>query len=157
MVSVFPGRFVMKPQKAPALTGRQTVKAGAGKSKARRAGENVRGGQRGGKSAEGSEKREKMEDNNGQSTLRRENVSRACLLKPNVLEAKKEHVVIGCKQSIYSCKHPLAEFGLCFPVPMQGEECPCRRREGVGGSSWNVILALMAEKVRQKIDSEFLQ
>lgn len=30
MVSVFPGRSVMKPQKAPALTGRQTVKAVAG-------------------------------------------------------------------------------------------------------------------------------
>lgn len=50
MVSVFPGRFVMKPQKAPALTGRQTVKAGAGKSKARRAGERMQGeGSEGGK------------------------------------------------------------------------------------------------------------
>lgn len=76
-----------------------------------------------------------MEDNNGQSTLRRENVSRACSLEPNVLEAKKEHVVIGCKQSICSCKHPLAEFGLCFPVPMQSKECPCRRRKREGGVS----------------------
>lgn len=76
-----------------------------------------------------------MEDNNGQSTLRRENVSRACSLEPNVLEAKKEHVVIGCKQSICSCKHPLAEFGLRFPVPMQSKECPCRRRKREGGVS----------------------
>lgn len=73
-----------------------------------------------------------MEDNNGQSTLRRENVSRArSLAQAKCVEAKKENVVIGCKPSICSCKHPLAEFGLCFPVPMQGKECPCRR----GGES----------------------
>lgn len=105
------------------------------KARQRRAGENARGGQWGGKSAEGSEKREKMEDNNGQSTLRTENVSRARSPEPNVLEAKKEHVVIGCKQSICSCKHPLVEFGLRFPVPMQGKGCPSKRRKrgGAGG------------------------
>lgn len=36
MVSVFPGRFVTEPQKAPALTRSQTVKAVTGKSRGRR-------------------------------------------------------------------------------------------------------------------------
>lgn len=36
MVSVFPGRFVTEPQKAPALTWSQTVKAVTGKSRGRR-------------------------------------------------------------------------------------------------------------------------
>lgn len=35
MVSVFPGRFVTEPQKAPALTRSQTVKAVTGKSRGR--------------------------------------------------------------------------------------------------------------------------
>lgn len=58
MVSVFPGRFVTKPQKAPALTVSQTVKAVADKYRGRRAAENAR---------EGSERGEKMEDSNRQS------------------------------------------------------------------------------------------
>lgn len=33
MVSVFPGRFVTEPQKAPALTWSQTVKAVTGESR----------------------------------------------------------------------------------------------------------------------------
>ena len=33
MVSVFPGRFARKPQKAPALTGSQTVKTATGKAR----------------------------------------------------------------------------------------------------------------------------
>lgn len=36
MVSVFPGRFVTEPQKAPALTLSQTVKAVTGKRRGRR-------------------------------------------------------------------------------------------------------------------------
>lgn len=90
-----------------------------------------------------------MEDNNGQSTLRRENVCRACMLEPNVLEAKKEHVVIGCKQSICSCKHPLAEFGLGFPVPMQGKECP--RRAGWGGLKLECNSSLNGRKSETEI------
>lgn len=35
MVSVFPGRFVTEPQKAPALTWSQTVKAVTGESRGR--------------------------------------------------------------------------------------------------------------------------
>lgn len=47
MVSVFPGRFVTKPQKAPALTVSQTVKAVADKYRGRRAEENAREGSEG--------------------------------------------------------------------------------------------------------------
>lgn len=47
MVSVFPGRFVTKPQKAPALTASQTVKAVAGKYRGRIAAENAREGSEG--------------------------------------------------------------------------------------------------------------
>lgn len=59
MVSVFPGRFVTKPQKAPALTASQTVKAVAGKHRGRIAAENAREG------SEGERARKKMEDRNG--------------------------------------------------------------------------------------------
>lgn len=47
MVSVFPGRFVTKPQKASALTQSQTVKAVTGKSKENReqTGERVKKGE----------------------------------------------------------------------------------------------------------------
>lgn len=70
MVSVFPGRFVTKPQKAPALTVSQTVKAVAGKY---REGEKAR---------EGSEGREqKMEDSNRQSSQPEENLKSICLVK----------------------------------------------------------------------------
>lgn len=48
MVSVFLGRFVTKPQKAPALTASQTVKAVVGKYRGRIAAENAREGRRGG-------------------------------------------------------------------------------------------------------------
>jgi len=49
MVSVFAGRFVTKPQKAPALTESQTVKAVAGKYRGRRAAENAWEGSEGGR------------------------------------------------------------------------------------------------------------
>lgn len=58
MVSVFPGRFVTEPQKAPALTWSQTVKAVTGESRGR-TGEQARaereeGAVGGGPSVEGS-------------------------------------------------------------------------------------------------------
>lgn len=72
MVSVFPGRFVTKPQKAPALTVSQTVKAVAGKyregEQQRKQGRAVRGEQ-------------KMEDSNRQSSQPEENLRSICLVK----------------------------------------------------------------------------
>lgn len=70
MVSVFPGRFVTEPQKAPALTLSQTVKAVTGKRRGRRReqwrAEEGKGGPQCGREPRGRNK-EPAEDNNEQS------------------------------------------------------------------------------------------
>lgn len=71
MVSVFPGRFATEPQKAPALTPSQTVKAVAGRSRGRRREQGRVESSRGGGRESVEESRgggieSQAEDNNGQ-------------------------------------------------------------------------------------------
>lgn len=63
MVSVFPGRFVTEPQKAPALTRSQMVKAVTGEERGR-----TRRAEEGGRGGRGGAIKKPAQDNNSLST-----------------------------------------------------------------------------------------